>query len=215
MASLLAFYGVDVALAAGGTVLVILSSLVWRAEANTRDALREKSYDGDTRAPLEQMYLDSHSFRGLYIKVHDVLNQPPLMVAEIAAVPTIGILVGTFYVFHTDFLLPFVVAVFVLGQVWYFGDALESALVISYAARSTLRRSDRDSVSRYRELVRLGKFYLMALGICLVVPSLLDAAGLLAYIERPWGIMVVAAAVGLAFSAGWRRTLSANQPVLG
>ncbi len=207
------FSSVDAALVAGGALFILLSSLVWRTEARTRDALRTKTFEGDTRAPLEQMYVDSHSFRGLYVTLHDFVNQPPFMVAVMILIPVVAILIGVLYVYHSDLALPFMVVMLVLGLAWYFGDALESALVISYAAKSSLRKSDRDNVTRYREMVRLGKFYLMALGFCLVASSLLDGAGLVTYIARPWGVMAVAAAIGLAFSAGWRTILSANRPV--
>jgi len=215
MASLQAITGVDIVLAAGGVLLLILGALIWRVEANTRDSLRSKRFDNDTNASLERMYLEENSFRGMYNAMHEVINQPPFMVAGMTVASVFAILVGYFYVTHPDTALSFIVLVFIIGLVWYFGDALESTLVVSFASRSSLRKSDRDNVGRYQELVRLGKYYLLALGVCLLAASSADAAGLVTYVSRPFGVVLLVLAFGLAFLAAWRSTLAANRPIPG
>jgi len=207
--------GVDIALAAGAILFLVLGALIWRVEANTRGAFRSKRFDSDTNASLERMYLEDHSFRGVYNAVHEVVNQPPFMIAGMTVASVFAILVGYFYVSHPDIALSFIVLVFILGLVWYFGDALESTLVVSFAARSSLRKSDRDNLARYQEMVRLGKYYLLTLGVCLLAASFSDFAGLITYITRPFGVVLLALAVGLAFLAAWRSTLAANRPIPG
>ena len=209
------FTEVDAALAAGGAVLVVLGSMIWKVEAATRGALEAKRFDGEAYTSLERRYLDSHSFRGLYNAVHDIVNQPPFMVAGMALSSIIAILIGVLYVSHPEIALPFIVLVFVLGLIWYFGDALESTLVIAYAAKLDLRKSDKENVGRYRELARMGKHYLLVMGIFLLAASLLDGAGLVPYISRPFGVLLLALVAGLALLAAWRSTLAANRPVPG
>ncbi len=207
-----AFVGVDIVLAAGGILYLTIGSLVWRAEANFREPLRGKRFDENTGASLERMYIDSHSYRGWYNAIHDVVNQPPFMVAGMAAASVIAILAGFMYVAHPEITLSFIVLVFILGAVLYFGDALESTLVLSFAARSPLGRLDRANVQKYTKLVGAGKYYLLFLGASLLAASALDAAGTISFVQRPYGALAFGLAVGLILVAGWRRTLAENRP---
>ncbi len=212
MAPLQAFVGVDIALSAGGILYLIIGSLVWRVEARAREPLREKRFDENTGASLERMYLDSHSYRGWYNAVHDVVNQPPFMIAGMAAASIFAILAGFMYVAHPEITLSFIVLVFILGAVLYFGDALESTLVLSFAAKSPLGKLDRANVQKYTKLVGAGKYYLLCFGACLLASSAVDAAGIVSYVQRPYGALALALVVGLALVAGWRRTLTKNRP---
>jgi len=210
-----AFTGVDITLAAGGIMFLIIGALVWRVDANTRDALRSKRFDSDTYASLERMYLDGYSSGGIYDAIHNVVSEPPFMVVEMAVPAALALFAGYFYVTHPDIALSFILLVFILGLVLFLGDALESTLVVSFAARSALRESDRDNVGRYQELVRLGKYYLLTLGVCFLAASSSDAAGLVTFVSRPFGVVLLSLVVGLALLAGWRSTLAANRPIPG
>jgi len=207
-----ALTGADVTLVAGGVVFLLLAALCWRADIKGARILRERRFDDDVDASLEQRYLDSHSFRDHYNSVHEVVNHPAFMVGGMVSGSILAIMIGYWYVFHLYVALSFVVLVFIIGLTWYFGDAIEAAFFISFAGQSTLRRSDKDSVTYHGKVLDRGRFYLLAVAGFMWAAAVLDSGGVLPADFESFALIAVAFLPGLVISASWWGALRRIRP---
>jgi len=202
----------DLTLAMGGVLFAYLDAYSWSADARAKRVLRGRRFDDVVNTSLESRYSDSRSFRSLYNAAHEVANQPIFMVGAMLGVVILAIGVGEVYIHAPDISLPFVVVVFVLGLTLHFGDIIESILVVSYAERSTLTRSDRKSLEYFGRVVGSGKYFLLGLALSVLGASLFDFAGLLPQDTAPLALLAIAFIPCLFLSLAWRGTLKKLEP---
>ena len=184
----------------------------WAADVRAKRTLRVRSFEDRVNVSLECRYSDSRSFKTLYNGAHEVANQPIFMVVAMLGITILALEVGTLYVHSPDITLPFVILVFVLGLVLYFGDIIEAALLLSFAENSALSRSDRKSVEYFGRVVSLGRFFLTGVALCLLSASVLGASGLLPQEAASFALVAIAFVPCLILSLAWRGTQKRLQP---
>lgn len=197
----------DFALVVGGALFAFLIAYSWAADVKARRILTGRRFDDRVNTSLESRYSDVRSFRGLYNAAHEVANQPIFMVAAMLGIVIFSVGVGTLYIHSPDISLPFVILVFVMGLVLHFGDVIEAVLVVSFAEKAALSRSDRRSVEYFGLVVNRGKYFILGLALSVLGASWLGFSGHLPQDVAPLMLVAVAFAPCLVLSFAWRSIL--------
>jgi len=204
----------DFALVVGGVLFAFLVAYSWAADTRAKRILTRRRFDDRVNTSLESRYSDSRSFRGLYNAAHEVANQPVFMVGAMLGIVIIALGIGVLYVHSPDISLPFVILVFVMGLTLHFGDVIEAILVVSYAEKSALGRSDRRSVEYFGRVVNMGKYLILGLAMSVLGASWMGFSGFLPQDTAPLTLIAVAFVPCLFLSLAWRRILRRLQPSL-